>query len=109
MVDGTSLGVLNNARFAVWDPVFDNSGELEDGRIRGLLEHELNVSSDVLADSGCKVLLHAELGIVAHCVVYAKTWDCVLPVLQHPLAHQTLHCCCTCYMRNNVLLLKGIA
>ena len=64
-MDSTSLGVLNNARFAVWDPVFDNSGELEDGRSRGLLEHELNVFSDVLADSGCKVLLHAELGIVA--------------------------------------------
>lgn len=68
-MDGTSLGVLNNARFAVWDPGFDNSGEREDGRedgrSRGLLEHELNVFSDVLADSGCKVLLHAELGVVA--------------------------------------------
>ena len=64
-MDGTSLGVLNNARFAVWDPGFDNSGELEDGRSRGLLEHELNVFSDVLADPGCKVLLHAKLGVVA--------------------------------------------
>ena len=65
MVDGTSLGVLNNARFTVWDAGFDNSGELKDGRSRCLLEHELNVFSDVLADSGCKVLLHAELGVDA--------------------------------------------
>ena len=104
-MDGTSLGVLNNARFAVWDPVFDNSGELEDDRSRGLLEHELNVFSDVLADPGCKVLLHAKLGVVASLGGVCEKMGLCLPMLQHPLPHQTLNCCCTCYMRNNLLLL----
>lgn len=45
--------------------MFADSGELEDGLIRGLLEQEVNEVSVVLADSDCKVLMHAELGVVA--------------------------------------------